>query len=187
MSFPRVALAGLAAFCSIAAAAPARAHALEPVGSVEVVLGAQDVPGARFIGAQPRLALRLDREAPVSFYGWLGMDVSLFAPTDGEYANGHGFDGAMGGDARACTASGLCVGLHATLGAQYVAYHHGDADIGPTPGASSTSAFVDLEPYVSIGRLTVAVDARVHRLLDPGQYEDDLVRYAGGVSFGYVF
>jgi hypothetical protein len=187
MSLTRVALPALATFSCLAAATPGRANALEPAAAVEVVLGAQDVPGASFIGAQPRLALRLDRDAPVALYGWIGFDLSLFSPQEGDFANGYGLDAAVGGDARTCTASHVCAGVRTTLGLQRLGYHHGDGDIGDPPETSSISGFVDLEPYVAIGRVTVALDARVHRLLDADAYEDDLVRYAGGISLGYSF
>jgi hypothetical protein len=180
-------LAGCAVLFAFATAVPGSAHAVEPAASMELVLGAQDVPGAIFAGADARLALRLDRTAPVSPYGWIGVDAAFFGPSEGDFAHGHGFDAALGGDARACTTSGLCAGLRLAGGAQYATYQHGNADIGPDPHGTSTSAFVQLQPYVSFGHGSLGVDLRVHRLLDPPRYEDDLVRYGAGVAFGYSF
>ena len=167
-------------------ALPLTAHAAEPVLGVDVGLGAQDVPGALLVSVQPRLALRLDRDAPISFDAWVGVHQSVFSPREGSFARGHAFDGAVGGDARTCSGS-WCVGLRLALGAQYADYAWGDADIGDDPHASSTSAFVEVAPYLSSGLFSVALDARVHRLLDPPAHVGQLERFGGGLILGWQF
>jgi hypothetical protein len=80
-----------------------------------------------------------------------------------------------------------CAGFRLALGAQYADYAWGDADIGDDPHGTSTSAFVEAAPYVSIGRFSVALETRVHRLLDAPAYEDKRVRFGGGVVLGWQF
>ena len=167
-------------------ALPLTASAAEPVFGVDLGLGAQDVPGATLVTAEPRLTLRLDRTAPISLDAWVGAQQTIFSLEEDDIGVGHAFAGAVGGDGRTCSGT-LCVGFRLALGAQYAAYHWGHADLGDAPHATSTTAFLEAAPYLSMGGFSVALEARVHRLLDPQPYEDKLVRFGGGVLFGLQF
>jgi hypothetical protein len=196
MSKPRLA-AALAVAALAFTALPVRAHALEPQVSAEMVAGGQDVPDALFLGLQPRLVLRLDRDAVLTGYVRAGAALSLVADENG--ADGMGLDAAGGADVRACkSAWSLCAGVRLGVGLQYADYDAVDDNSDTDDHAITTNAFVEAQPYLSWHGVSLGVDARAHRTLtlrdgdqngSPGLHErdDDRIRYALGVSLGYRF
>ena len=195
MSTTRFASVAIAAAVA-ALALPARAHALEPQLSAEVVAGGQDVPDSLMLAFQPRLLLRLDRSAVLTGYVRGGLAVTI--PAGEGMAAGIGLDAAGGGDVRACkSAWSLCAGVRVGGGFQYADYDAIDSNSDTDDHATTTNLFVEVQPYVSWHGVSLGVDARAHRTLtlrDGNQNgsglrerDDDRTRYALGLSLGYSF
>jgi hypothetical protein len=192
MSKPRL-LTVASATLAVLAFLPARAHALEPRASLEVVAGAQDVPDSFMLALQPRLVLRLDGGGALGPYVRLGANITY--PGGEDSADGHAVDGATGAELHGCkSAWSLCAGVRLGVGLQYADYDALDSNPDSHDHDTMYNAFAELHPYVAWHGVSLGVDARVHRTLDlvagddtPRRQDDDEARFALGVSLGYQF
>jgi hypothetical protein len=145
---------------------PSLALAGSPTVSAELAVGAQDTPGEALVGWQPRLTFRLDRDDAVTAYARAGYTL-------GEEATA--LDGAVGVDGSACTPSGVCGGVRAGLGLQQATYvdeglFAADRDV------ELTSIFLEIMPYVAYERLSLGLEAGLHKVthseLEAGSADD---------------
>jgi hypothetical protein len=173
--------------------AASTAHAAPSQISAELLGGEEDVTGVNLATLQPRLVLRLDRDAPLAVYirGGLLLGVDI-----GSGDGGGGVDGALGGDARLCRAgTTLCAGFRLGLGAQYFGYGDGEGAKGQE--GHTSVLFLEAHPYLSWGPVSLAFDTRVARSLsaevgsrsgsDRRTIDDDSLHVSSGVSLAFAF
>jgi hypothetical protein len=180
--------------CALVLAAPATAAALEPAVSAEVVLGVQDVPEAALIAVQPRLVLRLDRDAWLTPYARLGVVQTVLAFDRG--GAGHAYEGALGASLDGCSEGGWCGSLRLGLGWQQASYEKIHEGYDGQLDFESDTVFLELQPQLVLGRFVLGLELRAHEELttrsnSSGRWserrEEGALQYALGLSLGARF